>query len=126
MEADRDHGDQVHEGLTPFPVVDDRCLDLGPLVYSRAQLEGRVRVDKFALHAPPDNTVGSLEEAAVLAHDLRLRVAGQSLKGFRDVNDGVILRQNVAKHEGARQVDGPDVDLGIRPRGDFGLVFGSA
>lgn len=65
-----------------------------------------------------NDTVGCLEEPAVLAQDLVLVIAGQSAKGGRAVDDGIIITTNVGNNERASEIDGTEYDFGMRSGGD--------
>lgn len=60
-----------------------------------------------------------------MADNLVLRVAGQSLKGVRDVDDRMVLLLNVTEDKGTGQINCADVDLRIRARGHpaLGMMF---
>ena len=79
-----------------------------------------VRTPHPGLHV----AVGRLQEAAVQAEDLVPTVAGQPLERLRAVHDGHVGFRGVAEEEGARGVDGPEVDAGVRTQchGDLSRV----
>jgi len=85
--ADRDHREEVDEGGAVLPEVEDFGLDLVVHLDGLAHGLDGFLVDVLARRLLVDVAAGRLEEAAVLAEDLSVRVAGEDAEVFRGVHD---------------------------------------
>ena len=95
-----------------------RCLRFLSGEDVRLHMPNRVRVGVLALAALLDHGVGRLEEPAVLPDCLAVLVAGEVGEARRSKDDGEVVFTGVDDDEGARRVDGSDVDLWVGSGGD--------
>jgi hypothetical protein len=110
---DGDHGEEVGEAAAILAEVGEFHLHLGVVPHGMAHLAHCLVVDELAAGLWLDLATGGLKEAAVLAHDLGLRIAREHDEGVRGVDDGRVGLLEVAKQQGDGAVDGSKLDLWV-------------